>query len=182
MPKFYGVEIEESCNRPMDVSEIISLPNHVQDWVLTQLTRWVRENGGELHLLLRDTPSDWAHKVIKEAWNADTPQVEDEPKAVLKRTGRRVKVTSAQVMAARTVARRYRERGEPVPLKVEKIANAKRRDGSPILFGKPDLDDGYVTAEEAATLKPCIDPNVFELADRLVGMHLGLINLSRTDI
>lgn len=182
MPGFYGVEIDESCNRPMDVSEIISLPGHVQDWVLAQLARWVRENGGELHLLLRDTSSDWAHKVIKEAWGADNAQVEDETsEAVLKRTGRRIKVTSAQVMAARMVARRCRENGEPVPLKTEKIANAKRRDGSPVLFGKPDLDEGYVTAEEAATLVPCVDPNIFELADRIVGVHLGIMALTRTD-
>ncbi|MGB4762341.1 MAG: hypothetical protein WBP12_03220 [Candidatus Saccharimonas sp.] len=180
MALFYGVELNEECSRPMDISEIMSLPAHVQEWVLQQLTRWVCENGGNRRSLLDDTRSEWARAVINQEWNAKRASTREDPKAELERTGRRVRVTSAQVMAARTTIRRLREKGEPIPLKMERIANARRSDGSPVLFGKPDLDEGYVTAEEAATLKPCVDPNIFELADTIVGMHLAIAAITRT--
>lgn len=169
MASFYGVELTEECSRPMDVSEIMSLPSHVQDWVLMQLARWVREHGGNLYELLTDASTQWAKSVIKKAWGAteDIAVSNDEVKAPM-RTGKRIAVTSAQVMAARIQVGWLRGNGEPIPPKLWKIANARRQDGTPIRIGRLNLDEPFLTPEEIASTEPELGDEIRAAVDSMI--------------
>lgn len=70
MAPFYGIEDVDPCNRPLDISEIMSLSGNVQDWALTQLTLWVRANGGDLRRLLDDAMTHWSRDLIRKTWES----------------------------------------------------------------------------------------------------------------